>query len=104
MGNKNEINTENNYYMSLNFIGESMEKLLTIISGLNYSSKSSLRSQKISIYDYWDYSYSPELNFISQVKEMEEKFNIMKDELILNFSECLIIHIKDLNSPKIDII
>ena len=28
MGNKNEINTENNYYMSLNFIGESMEKLL----------------------------------------------------------------------------
>ena len=104
MGNKNEISTENNYYMSLNFIGESMEKLLTIISGLNYSSKSSLRSQKISIYDYWDYSYSPELNFISQVKEMEEKFNIMKDELILNFSECLIIHIKDLNSPKIDII
>ena len=40
--------------------------------------------------------------YISQ--EIEEKFNIMKDDLILNFSECLIIHIKDLNSPKIDII
>ena len=38
------------------------------------------------------------------MKEIEEKFNIMKDDLILNFSECLIIHIKDLNSPKIDII
>jgi GTP-binding protein EngB required for normal cell division len=104
MGNKNGINSENSYYMSLNFIGESMENLLTAISGLNYSSKSSARSQKISIYDFWDYFYTPEFNFISQVKEIEEKFNIMKDDLILDFSECLIIHIKDLNSPKIDII
>ena len=104
MGNKNGVNIENKYYMSVNFIGESFQNLLTTISGLNYSSKSSLRSQKKTIFDFWDYFYTPELNFISQVKEIEEKFNIMKDDLILNFSECLIIHIKDLNSPKIDII
>ena len=104
MGNKNGVNIENKYYMSVNFIGESFQNLLTTISGLNYSSKSSLRSQKKTTFDFWDYFYTPELNFISQVKEIEEKFNIMKDDLILNFSECLIIHIKDLNSPKIDII
>ena len=104
MGNKNGVNIENKYYMSVNLIGESFQNLLTTISGLNYSSKSSLRSQKKTIFDFWDYFYTPELNFISQVKEIEEKFNIMKDDLILNFSECLIIHIKDLNSPKIDII
>ena len=104
MGNKNEVNSENKYYMSLNFIGNSMQSLLTSISGLNYSSKSSLRAQRISIFDYWDYSYHPELNFISQLKEIEEKFKSMKEELILNFSECLLIRINDLNSPKIDII
>ena len=104
MGNKNEVNEENKYYMSLNFIGSSMQKLLSSLSGLSYSSKSSVRSKKISIYDYWDYFYNPELNFISQVKEIEDKFNSMKDELILNFSECLIIHINDLNSPKIHFI
>ena len=104
MGNKNGVNSGNKYYMSINFIGESLQNLLTTISGLNYSSKSSLRSQKISIFDFWDYFYTPELNFISQVKEIEEKFNIMKGDLILNFSECLIIHIKDLSSPKIDMI
>ena len=104
MGNKNEVNSENKYYMSLNFIGNSMESLLTSISGLNYSSKSSLRAQRISIFDYWDYSYHPELNFMSQLKEIEEKFKNMKEELILNFSECLLIRINDLTSPKIDIV
>ena len=102
MGNEN--GQKNNYYLSVNLIGKSMKNLLIAISGLNYSSKSSQRSKKVSIYDYWDYSYLPELNFISQVNEITEKFNKMKGELILNFSECLIVHITDLNSPKIDYI
>ena len=106
MGNENDPkkNNENNYYMSVNFIGKSMKDLLIATSGLSYSSKASGRSTKISIFDYWDYSYLPELNFISQVKEITEKFNKMKGELTLNFSECLIVHITDLNSPKIDFI
>lgn len=105
MGNENESkNIENNYYMSVNFIGKSMKDLLIACSGLSYSSKASGRSTKLSIFDYWDYSYLPELNFISQVKEITEKFNKMKGELILNFSECLIVHIPDLNSPTIDYI
>ena len=102
MGNEN--GQKNNYYLSVNLIGKSMKNLLIAISGLNYSSKSSQRSKKVSIYDYWDYSYLPELNFISQVNEITEKFNKMKGEVILNFSECLIVHITDLNSPKIDYI
>ena len=105
MGNENDQkNKENKYYLSVNLIGKSMKNLLIAISGLSYSSKSSGRSTKLSIYDYWDYSYLPELNFISQVNEITEKFNKMKGELILNFSECLIVHISDLNSPKIDFV
>ena len=105
MGNENDSkNNENNYYMSVNFIGKNMKDLLIACSGLNYSSKASGRSTKLSIFDYWDYSYLPELNFISQVKEITDKFNKMKGELILNFSECLIVHISDLNSPTIDYI
>ena len=102
MGNENDPkNIENDYYMSVNLIGKDMKNLLIAISGLSYSSKSSGRSTRVSIFDYWDYSYLPELNFISQVKEITEKFNKMKGELILNFRECLIVHIKDLNCPKI---
>jgi hypothetical protein len=97
-------NNENNYYMSVNFIGKNMKDLLIACSGLNYSSKASGRSTKLTIFDYWDYSYLPELNFISQVKEITDEFNKMKGELILNFSECLIVHISDLNSPTIDYI
>ena len=105
MGNENDSkNNENNYYMSVNFIGKSMKDLLIACSGLSYSSKASGRSTKLSIFDYWDYSYLPELNFISQVKEITDKFNKMKGELILNFSECLIVHIPGLNSPTIDYI
>ena len=102
MGNDNDPkNIDNDYYMSVNIIGKDMKNLLIAISGLSYSSKSSGRSTRVSIFDYWDYSYLPELNFISQVKEIIEKFNKMKGELILNFRECLIVHIKDLNCPKI---
>ena len=105
MGNENDSkNNENNYYMNVNFIGKNMKDLLIACSGLNYSSKASGRSTKLSIFDYWDYSYLPELNFISQVKEITDKFNKMKGELILNFSECLVVHISDLNSPTIDYI
>jgi GTP-binding protein EngB required for normal cell division len=105
MGNENDPKSlENNYYMSVNLIGKSMKDLLIAISGLSYSSKSSGRSTKVSIFDYWDYSYFPELNFISQVKEITERFNKMKNQLILNFRECLIVHINDLNCPQIDYI
>lgn len=105
MGNDNSQNiNEDKYYMSVNLIGKTMKDLLTAISGLSYSSKSSERSSKVSIYDYWDYSYLHELNFISQVNILMEKLNKMKADLILNFSECLIIHIPDFDSPKIDYI
>ena len=73
MGNGNDLNNnENNYYMSVNLIGKSMKNLLISISGLNYSSKASQRQTKISIFHYWDYSYQPEVNFISQVNEITE--------------------------------
>ena len=105
MGNGNDLeNNENKYYMSVNLIGKSMKNLLTSISGLNYSSKTSGRLTKVSIFDYWDYFYLPELNFISQVNEITEKFSKMKGELLLHFSECLIVHVTDLNCPKIDYI
>ena len=105
MGNENDPKSlENNYYMSVNLIGKSMKDLLIAISGLSYSSKSSGRSTKVSIFDYWDYSYFPELNFISQVKEITERFNEMKNQLMLNFRECLIVRINDLNCPQIDYI
>ena len=105
MGNGNDLeNNENKYYMSVNLIGKSMKNLLTSISGLNYSSKASGRLTKVSIFDYWDYFYLPELNFISQVNEITEKFSKMKGELLLHFSECLIVHVTDLNCPKIDYI
>ena len=105
MGNDDSKNNdENKYYMGVNLIGKSMKDLLIAISGLSYSSKSSERSTKLSIFDYWDYSYLNELNFISQVNDIIQKLNKMKVELILNFIQCLIIHIQDFNSPKIDYI
>ena len=74
MGNDNSQNiNEDKYYMSVNLIGKTMKDLLTAISGLSYSSKSSERSSKVSIYDYWDYSYLHELNFISQVNILMDK-------------------------------
>ena len=105
MGNQSDsTNINNNYHLSINFIGNSMKDLLITISGLSYSSKASGRINKTSIFDYWDYFYRPELNFISQVNEIVEKFSKMKTDLSLDFKECLIVHITDLNSPKIDII
>ena len=99
MGNEN-INP-NNYYMCLNFIGESMDKLLFCLSSDTSQSYAIQRKQKLSLYDYWDYLYNPVLDFFGQLAITMSRLNEQKYTLSLDSKECLIVRVANIESVEI---
>jgi len=101
MGNNNN---PNNYYMSLNLIGDTMDQFLYCISGISSESYASQKQPKKSLYDYWDYFYNPVLDFFGQLAITMNRLKIQKDSLNLNFRECLIVRIKNIEAIEIQYI
>ena len=90
-----------NYYMCLNLIGESMEQFLFCISNSSCESYAKQRNKKKSLYDYWDYLYDPSLDFFGQLAITMNRLKIQKDSLSLNYKECLIVRVENINSIEI---
>ena len=101
MGNNNN---PNNYYMSLNLIGDTMDQFLYCISGISSESYASEKQSKKSLYDYWDYYYNPVHDFFGQLAITMNRLKIQKDSLNLNFRECLIVRIENIESIEIQYI
>ena len=99
MGNEND--NPNNYYMCLNLIGESMDKFLYCISQNPYESYAKERKEKKTLYDYWDYLYNPTLEFYGQLAITMNRLKIKKDSLSLNYKECLIVKVSNIESIEI---
>ena len=99
MGNEN-INPDN-YYMCLNLIGDSMDQFLYCISNNTCESYAKERTKKISLYDYWDYLYNPMHDFFGQLAITMNRLKIKKDSLTLNYKECLIIKVKNIEAIEI---
>ena len=90
-----------NYYMCLNLIGESMEQFLFCISNSSCESYAKQRNKKKSLYDYWDYLYDSSLDFFGQLAITMNRLKIQKDSLSLNYKECLIVRVENINSIEI---
>ena len=101
MGNENENQNKNNYYMCLNIIGESMAQFLICISNDPNESYASQRKKKLSLYDYWDYLYNPDLDFFGQLAIAMNRLNEQKFSLNLDCKECLIIRVKNIEAIEI---
>ncbi len=99
MGNEN-INP-NRYYMCLNLIGESMDQFLYCISKDPCESYAIQRKKKLSLYDYWDYLYNPVLDFFGQIAITMNRFKEQKYSLDLDFKECLIVRVNNIESIEI---
>ena len=99
MGNEN--NNSISYYMCLNFIGKSMDKLLYCLSENPYESFANERKEKKTLYDYWDYLYNPDLDFYGQMAITMNRLKIQKDSLTLNNKECLIVRVSNIESIEI---
>ena len=101
MGNEENRNP-NNFYISINLIGKEMQNLIiTLKTKRPLNSYMSQNQYRLTIFDYWDYFYYPNLIIKDQIKQVFEKFNKMKGRLDLNFRECLIVRVKNINSPEI---
>ena len=99
MGNEN-INPDN-YYMCVNLLGEHMDQFLYCISNNSCESYAKQRKNKISLYDYWDYIYKPVLDFYGQLAIIMNRLRTKKEELALNYKECLIVRVKNIESIQI---
>ena len=99
MGNEN-INP-NNYYMCLNLIGDTMDQFLYCISNNSFESYAKEREKKNSIYDFWDYLYNPTLDFYGQLAVTMNRLKIQKYSLTLNYRECLIVRVNNIESIEI---
>ena len=101
MGNEENRNP-NNFYICINLIGKEMQNLIvTLKTKRPLNSFMTQNQYRISIFDYWDYFYYPNLSVKNQINQVFEKFNKMKGRLDLNFRECLIARVKNINSPEI---
>ena len=101
MGNEENRNP-NNFYISINLIGKEMQNLIiTLKTKRPLNSYMSQNQYRLTIFDYWDYFYHPNLIIKEQIKQVFEKLNKMKGRLDLNFRECLIVRVKNINSPEI---
>ena len=101
MGNEENRNP-NNFYISINLIGKEMQNLIIALKTKRpLNTYMSQNQYRLTIFDYWDYFYYPNLIIKEQIKQVFEKFNKMKGRLDLNFRECLIVRVKNINSPEI---
>ena len=100
MGNENEIPPQT-FDMCVNLIGDSLDQFLYCISNYSYESYSNQRPKKNSIYDYWDYLYNPSYDFYGQLAIVSNRLKMKKDSLTLNFKECVVVRVSDINSIQI---
>ena len=101
MGNE-EARNPDNFYICINMIGKEMQNLILALKTKRPLNSYMTQNQyRLSIFDFWDYFYYPNLNEKEQIKKVFDKFNQMKGRLDLNFRECLIMRAKDKNSPEI---
>lgn len=101
MGNE-EAKNPDNFYISINLIGKEMHNLIIALKTRRALNSYMTQNQyRLTIFDYWDYFYYPNLNCREQIKNVFEKFSKMKGRLDLNFRECLIVRMRNLNSPEI---
>ena len=100
MGNENEIPPQT-FDMCVNLIGDSLDQFLYCISNYSYESYSNQRPKKNSIYDYWDYLYNPSYDFYGQLAIVSNRLKMKKDSLALNFKECVVVRVSDINSIQI---
>ena len=100
MGNENEIPPQT-FDMCVNLIGDSLDQFLYCISNYSYESYSNQRPKKNSIYDYWDYLYNTSYDFYGQLAIVSNRLKMKKDSLTLNFKECVVVRVSDINSIQI---
>ena len=101
MGNEEERNPDN-FYICINMIGKEMQNLIITLKTKRPLNAYMTQSQyRLTIFDFWDYFYYPNLQIKEQINKVFEKFNKMKGRLDLNFRECLIVRVKNINSPEI---
>ena len=104
MGNEENRNP-NNFYICINMIGKEMQNIIICLNTKRpLNSVMNQNQYRQTIFDYWDYFYYPNLQIKDQIKNVFDKFNKMKGRLDLNFRECLIIRVKNKNSPEIKLI
>jgi len=102
MGSEESRNPDN-FYISINMIGKDMQNIIICLNTKRPINKYMTQDQyRLSIYDYWDYFYYPNLEIKAQINKIFDKFNQMKGRLDLNFRECLIVRLKNINSPEIN--
>ena len=100
MGNE-EYRNPNNYYISINMIGKEMQYLTKCLNTRRpLNTRMTQNQYRLSIFDYWDYFYYPNLQIKDQITQIFDKFNQMKGRLDLNFRECLIARVKNVDSPE----
>ena len=100
MGNE-EAKNPDNFYMCINMIGKEMQNIV-----LSLNTRRPLNTHKQNqfyknLYDYWDYFYYPNYSIKEQIDHVFKKFNKMKGALDLNFRECLIVRLENINSPEL---
>ena len=103
MGNI-ELQNPDNYYICINMIGNDMECVLSILNTRNIFNRPTrqiIGNFRMTIFDYFDYVYYKTLNFQEQTTKIFNKFKEMKGALDLNFRECLVVRVKNKNSPEI---
>ena len=101
MGNEEERNPAN-FYICINLIGKEMQNIIIALNTKRPLNSYMAQNQyRLTIFDYWDYFYYPNLQIKDQINQIFDKFNKMKGRLDLNFRECLIIRAKNKNSPEI---
>ena len=102
MGNEEDRNP-NNFYICINMIGKEMQNIIISLNTKRPLNSFMTQNQyRLTIFDYWDYFYYPNLQIKEQTKQIFEKFNKMKGRLDLNFRECLIIRVKNKDDPEIN--
>ena len=100
MGTGNET-IKQTYDMCVNLIGDSLDQFLFCISNDTCESFASERTEKKSIYDYWDFIYNPGFDFYGQMAIITNRLKLKKDSLTLDFKECLIVRVSDISSIEI---
>lgn len=89
--------------ISLYLIGDKMGNFLKELSGSNKTSFAEDRKDKKTLEDFWDYYYDENLDFETQLNNIYEMINQLQNDNIKNggFKKCLIIRIKNIQSPEI---
>ena len=100
MGNEDAKNPDN-FYICINMIGKEMQNITLSLNTRRPFNTHNQEQYRKNLYDFWDYFYYPSLTIKEQIDTVFKKFNKMKGALDLNFRECLIVRLKNINSPEL---